>query len=339
MKGARLAYSLACGVAALVAAPPVEAQPPVRPAQPPAPRPTPSTPPSGGVVERDVVDLSPARGARIERLDVDNRLGDVRIEGHDRDAITIVAVKRAPDQETLDRLKVSLIPDPSGPVIISTSLLAGQEARPIPAGSVRIDLVVKAPRSAQVQAQVWKGRIAVTGLENGAELVTDDGDIDVSEVTGSVSTQSGHGRHSFARVFGAIDARTVDGDLDLDVVRGDRIAAVVQAGDIVGRRVRVREMSVLVTRGSIRIEGDALAGGRYQIASYWGDVEVRLGRRAKTALRVRAHSHGGGAVSLPPGLRRRVSADGAITGVIGSSRHFAELDLRTHVGSITVAEF
>jgi hypothetical protein len=321
---ARVAYSLGCGLIALIAAPPVHAQG----AQ-------------GGVVERDVVDLSPARGARIDRLDVNNRLGDVRIEGHDRDAITIIAVKRAPDQETLDRLKVSLIPDPNGQVIISTALLAGQEVRPIPAGSVRIDLIVKTPRAAQVQAQVWKGRIAVTGVENGAELSTDDGDIDVSEVTGSVSTQSGHGRHSFARVFGTIDARTVDGDLDLDVVRGERIVAVVHAGHISGRRVRVREMSILVTRGTIRIHGDAVAGGRYRIASYWGDVEVRLGSGGGKAapVRVRAHSRDG-QVTLPSGLRRRVAeGDGAVTGTLGSGRHFAELDLRTHVGSITVAEF
>ena len=86
------------------------------------------------VVERDVVELSPAKGARIERLEIDNRLGDVRIEGHDRDSISIIAVKRAPDQETVERLKVSLIPDPNGPVSISTALLAGKESRPIAAG-------------------------------------------------------------------------------------------------------------------------------------------------------------------------------------------------------------
>ena len=67
------------------------------------------------VVERDVVELAPARGVSIKSIDVDNRLGDVRIEGHDRDNISILAIKRAPDMETIERLKVSLVPDPNGP--------------------------------------------------------------------------------------------------------------------------------------------------------------------------------------------------------------------------------
>jgi DUF4097 and DUF4098 domain-containing protein YvlB len=176
----------------------------------------------------------------------------------------------------------------------------------------------------------------VTGVENGADLVNDDGDIDVSEVSGSISTQSGHGRHTFARVFGEIDARTVDGDLDLDVVSGDRLAAVVQAGEVVGRRMRVREMSVRVTRGSVHIEGEAVAGGSYRIASTWGNVEVRMG--GKAAMRVGARSRSG-AVKLSSHFQRRVGTGGDITGYLGSGRSPADLDLRTRVGSITVASF
>jgi hypothetical protein len=288
------------------------------------------------VVERDVVELSPAKGARIERLEIDNRLGDVRIEGHDRDSISIIAVKRAPDLETVERLKVSLIPDPNGPVSISTALLAGKESRPIAAGSVRIDLIVMAPRSAAVQARVWKGRIAIKGVDAGAELVAVDGDIDVEQVSGSVSTESNHGRHSFAQVFGAIDAHATEGDLDLDVVRGERLAAVVQKGGVVGKRIRVRDVSIRVTRGNVDLEGEAMAGGHYQIASYWGDVQVRLGR--KVPLRLRAHARSG-LVSLPGRFRRRDGADGVVTGYAGSGRSPADLDLRTRVGSITVAEF
>ena len=289
-----------------------------------------------GVEERDVVELAPAKGQHVGKVAIDNRLGDVRIEGHDRDVITIIAVKRAPDQETLERLKVSLVPDPSGPVSISTSLLAGKEARPIPAGSVRIDLVIMAPRSAPVEARVWKGRIQIKGLDAGAELTAVDGDIDVEQVSGAVSTESSHGHHSFAQVFGAIDAHAIVGDLDLDVVRGDRLAAVVQEGQVVGRKVRVRDISIRVTRGDIDLAGEAMVGGHYQIASYWGNVQVRLGK--KVPMRVRAQARVG-LVTLPRRFRRQ-DADGAIvTGDAGSGRSPADLDLRTRVGVITVADF
>lgn len=288
------------------------------------------------VVERDVVELSPVKGQKVGKLDIDNRLGDVRIEGYDRDTISIIAVKRAPDQETIERLKVSLVPDPTGQVSISTALLAGEEARPIPAGSVRIDLVVMAPRSAAVEARVWKGRIAIKGLDSGAELTAVDGDIDVEQVSGTVSTESTHGRHSFAEVFGAIDAHATQGDLDLDLVRGDRLAAVVHEGHVVGRRVRMRDVSIRVTRGDVDIAGEALAGGHYQIASYWGNVQVRLARKIPVHVRAQARV---GLVTLPARFRRR-DADGAlVTGDAGSGRSPADLDLRTRVGVITVSEF
>jgi len=288
------------------------------------------------VEERDVVELAPAKGQQVGKVAIDNRLGDVRIEGHDRDAIVIIAVKRAPDRETLERLKVSLVPDPSGPVSISTALLAGKEAKPIAAGAVRIDLVIMAPRSAPIEARVWKGRIGIKGVDAGAELTAVDGDIDVEQVSGAVSTESSHGRHSFAQVFGAIDAHATVGDLDLDVVRGDRLAAVVQRGHVVGRKVRVRDISIRVTRGDIDLAGEALAGGRYQIASYWGNVQVRLGK--KVPMRVRAHARVG-LVTLPRRFRRQDAAGAIVTGDAGSGRSPADLDLRTRVGVITVADF
>jgi hypothetical protein len=290
------------------------------------------------LVQRDVVEVSPARGVHIDLVDIDNRLGDVRIEGHDRDSISIMAVKRAPDQETMERLKVSLVPDPSGPVAITTSLKAGQEARPIPAGSVRIDLVVLAPRRARVRAQVWKGRVEVKGVDNGAELATDDGDIDVSQVSGAVSTQSGHGRHTFAQIYGAVNAQAVDGDMDLDLVRGDRLDAIMNEGNLTGRRLRVRDLSVRITRGNVRLEGEAMPGGRYAVASYWGNIEVRFS--GKLPLRVLARARFG-AVNLPARFRLRRNAAGLVTGhAVGvAGRVSAELDLRTRVGMITLAEF
>jgi hypothetical protein len=291
------------------------------------------------MVQRDLVEVSPARGVRIELVDVDNRLGDVRIEGHDRETISILAVKRAPDQETMERLKVSLVPDPDGPVTINTSLKAGQESRPTPAGSIRIDLVIMTPRHARVRAQVWKGRVGVKGVDNGAELVTDEGDIDVTEVSGTVTTQSGHGRHKFAQVYGAVDAQAVDGDMDLDLVRGDRLAAVVHVGDIVGRRIRVRDLSVRIVRGSVRLEGEAVAGGHYSVASYWGNVEVKFS--SKGPMRVRALARAG-QIHLPARFQRRRMEGSFVTGYASGtagSRDPAEIELRTRVGMITLAEF
>ena len=290
-----------------------------------------------GTSERDVVELSPAKGLHIDSLDIDNRLGDVRVEGHDKDSISIMAVKHAPDADTLDRLKVSLVPDPDGPVTIRTSLLAGPEARPVPAGSIRIDLVVLAPRSARVQVQAWKGQVVVKRVDNGAELATDDGDIDVSDVSGKVVTHSAHGALRLAEIYGAIDAHALEGDLDLDVVHGDRLDAVVHAGQVSGRRIRVRNLSVLITRGNADIEVEAVAGGHYQVASYWGDVELRF--RGAAPVRVRARSRAG-EVSLASVFHRQKQARGGmVTAYAPGTGAAADVDVRTRIGTITVAEF
>lgn len=288
------------------------------------------------VIERDVVDMAPPKGSEIERVEIDNRLGDVRVEGHDQDSITIQAVKRARDQETLERLKVSLVPDPNGTISIRTALLAGREAKPIAAGSIRIDLVIRAPRSARIEARTWKGLVAAKGLDNGAELFADRGDIEVSQVSGQVSTESSHGRHRFAEVFGTIDARALEGDLDLDLIRGEHFAARVQRGEIHGRRMRVKNMMVRVMRGDVHLEAEHMLGGSMRVSSYWGNVNVRL--HGRVPARVAAHSRKG-RVALSSTFRQKVADNGTVTGELGTGRSPAELDLRTRVGSITVAEF
>ena len=59
---------------------------------------------------------------------------------------------------------------PQRAIAIVAALLAGKEAKPIPAGAVRIDLVIMTPRSSPVEARVWKGRIGIKGVDAGAEL-------------------------------------------------------------------------------------------------------------------------------------------------------------------------
>jgi hypothetical protein len=334
--------------AALLAPALVAAEPPApgrraAPAQP-APVPPvsgsfalpPSAPAPGAVYERDVVEVDPGPGVRISELSVDNRIGAVRIEGHDRETIVISALKRAPDAEILERLKVTLIPDPNGPVRISTSMAPGPDARPIPGGSVEIDLVIRAPRSALVKAQVWNDRLTVIGMENGAELVANDGEIGVQNASGTIVTHSAAGTQRFVEVVGKVDAQMIHGEVDLAAVRGDRLDASVHEGSIEGRQVRVRQAWVRTIRGNIRFEGHALAGGQYRIASVRGDVDVVL--VATAPISVEAHASAG-TVTLPPGLRRsrqpRSGMEGAVVGFWPGGRgESAAVELRSRLGNI-----
>jgi hypothetical protein len=330
-------------VAPLVLAPALAA------AEPPAPAPTRPTPAQtagpfavapaaarNAVYERDVVEVDPVAGVRITELSVDNRLGAVRIEGHDRETIVISALKRAPDAEILERLKVTLIPDPNGPVRISTSMAAGPDARPIPGGAVEIELVIRAPRSARVKAQVWNDRLTLIGMENGAELVANDGEIGVQNASGTIVTHSAGGTQRFLEVVGKVDAQVIHGEVDLAAVRGDRLDASVHEGNIEGRQVRVRQARVHTIRGNIRFQGHAMAGGQYRIASVRGDIDVML--VATSPLAVEAHASAG-TVTLPPNVRRarepQSGMEGAVVGFWPGGRgERAVVELRSRLGNI-----
>lgn len=282
-----------------------------------------------GVYERDVVDVDPA--APVTLLAVDNRLGDVRIQGHDSPKIVISAYKRALDQETLERLKVTLVPDENGSVRIATSLTTGREARPIPSGSITVDLVVHAPRSARLDAQVWNGQLMVVGMENGAELSSNSGAIGVKNASGSIVTHSASGGQTFQEIFGTVEAQSIGGRMDLEVVRGKRLDASVHDGRIDGREVRVSEMSLRATKGDIRMRAQALAGGNYQIGTFSGHIEVEFAAGAPMKLLARSRR---GSVTLPDVLAAHTDDSGALRAAISGKGKPAMIQLRSRVGNI-----
>lgn len=317
----------------------VLAEPPVAV---PGPGPAPSAAAPAGparrpsVFERDEVEVDPSAGVHVGELVVDNRLGAVRIQGHDRESVVISAVKRAPDTETLERLKVTLIPDPSGAVHISTSIAPGHDARPIPGGSVEIDLVVRAPRSAQVKAQVWNDRLTLIGMENGAELLANDGEIGVENASGTIVTHSAAGTQRFVEVVGKVDAQVIHGDVEMAAVRGDRLDASVHEGRIEGRRMRVRQAWVSTIRGDIHFQGEAVAGGQYRITSLRGDIVVTLMSRAPISVEAFA---GAGTVTLPPRVRQAGQSRGGVDGTVvgywpGGRGETAAVVLRSRLGNI-----
>lgn len=270
----------------------------------------------GFLVERDNVEIAPAKSVHVDGLDVDNRLGDIQIIGRDQPGISLAVIKRAPDDATLDRLKVNLVPDAqAGVVRISTALLIGTEARPIATSQVRIDIKVFVPRMVAIQARAWNGKLAVTGTEQGATLLAHDGDIVVSNVKGPVTTTSMRGRQHLSDVRGVVSADDTFGDLALDEISGEALAARVHRGTVTATRVRSRAVSISTTFGDIEFRGELLAGGRYELRSYQGNVNVH----GVGSARVDAFSRGG---QIHPEMELRdmlQSELGRMTGSFGAS--------------------
>ena len=241
-----------------------------------------------GVYERDAVDVEAPAGTSIARVRVDNRLGDVSVRGHDGSGIAIQSFKRAADQATLERLVVSLIPGVHGGVEIRTSLKAGPESRPIAAGSIAVDLVILVPHSAAVDAQLWKGNLRVSGLDNGARLLVDHGRIEVRQVSGAVDSDLRWGEQEFADVFGDLAASGVDGALHLDTIEGDRLSASMVRGTISGQGLRVKQMVVRSVWGDVELVAEPVPGGQYQVTSRKGSVRFRFHGSTPVAMEVSA---------------------------------------------------
>jgi len=288
---------------------------------------------TGGAVERSVIDLAPSAGQTFTRLAIDNSLGDVRVEGHDGPDLVIVAVKRAPDSETLERVKVSVVPDPRGPVSLRTRLLAGPEARPVAAGSVRVDLLIRAPRTSVVEARTWNGGVEVEDVDNGAEVAANEGDIKVTKVLGAVSTTSAQGRHVLADVVGEVSATSLYGDVKLDWIRGQRLSAVVHRGKLIATRIESREIDLRALRGDVRLELNPALVQKVDVRALRGDVRIDSRRGP---LRVVAES-GRGAVRMPASYHPARRADGRWVGLGPGTGVAASVSIRTSFGDVVFA--
>ncbi len=291
--------------------------------------------PAKGLVEHSRLEVAPG-GRAIKQLTIENPLGDIKIEGYDGQSILIETRKTAPDEDALDRLRVSLIPNPDGTVRILTTADGGKEVRPLSRGAVRIDLIIRAPRDARIDAAVSAGSLEVINMDAGGELDTASGPISVRNVAGGVSTHSVSGNTSLTQVFGSVDAQTLSSDLDLDTIGGDRLIASANQGKIAGRRVRSRDVELTTTDGRITLEAEASLRGHMVVASLRGDIDVKLRRHGVVMVRAR-----GAKLNLGSAMASAKSAkDGWVEGQLGGFKPSAQasiVELRSRYGLVTFA--
>jgi len=285
-----------------------------------------------GVEEHDIVEVKPGKKP-IEALAVDNQLGDVTIIGHDGKGLIIYAYKHGPDDAALDQLRVSLIPDPDGPVKITTSLDRAAEKTTLPAGEVRIDLVIRAPRDARIDARVGRGKLSVRDMDAGGELDTGAGTISVENVSGSVYARSVDGNQRFEDMFGDLDVGTLTADLAFDTVRGDELIASVHDGEIDARRVKSKRIELRATKGKIHLESELVLNGSLVIESRHGDVDVSVKSPGGIKLKARA-----GATLNLMGAETTSNADAEwVKARYGKAKRAAAVELRSRYGDVRFA--
>ena len=285
---------------------------------------------SPGASERARLSIEPA-GHAFTHLSIENPLGDVHVEGYDGTAIQIESHKFAPDDESLDRLHISLVPNPDGTVSIRTTADTGKELRRVARRAVRIDLSIRAPRGARIEAAASSGALEVVNMDAGSDLDTASGPISVRNVQGEVLTHSVTGMTRLVQIFGSVDAQTLASDLDLDTIGGERLIASVHRGRIDGRRVRARDVELTTTEGRIMLEAEAALRGRLVVSSFNGDIDVQLHRHGAVMVRAR-----GTKVEL--GAPTRAQPNGWLEAIYGPVASDAALvEIRSPQGNIRFA--
>jgi len=282
------------------------------------------------VIEKSRVEVQPAASA-FKQLSIENPLGDVRVEGHDGTSILIETHKRAPDEETLDRLRVSLVPNTDGTVRIATTADKA-EGHSVGRGAVAIDLVIRAPRNARVDAIVGSGKLDVLNMDGGGELESASGQITVRNVQGELFTHSVSGRMSLTQVFGSLDASTVSSDVEIDSLQGQKLIASANQGKIAGRRVRASEIELTTTHGAIMLEAEASVKGRIYVSSLRGDVDVKLRRAGALIVRGRGSKIDLGAAAQTLGGWAQVAYGQVVQG-----QDPAIVELRSQQGTVRFA--
>lgn len=285
-----------------------------------------------GVEEHDVVEVQPGKKP-IEAITVDNQLGDVQIIGHDGKGLIIYAYKHGPDDAALDQLRVSLIPDPDGPVKITTSLDRAAERTTLPSDEVRIDLVIRAPRDARIDARVGRGALIVRDMDAGGELDAGAGEISVENVSGSVYARSVDGNQRFEDMFGDLDVGALTADLAFDTVRGDELVASVHSGAIDAVRVKSKRVELRATKGTIHLESELALGGSLIVANRHGDVDVSVKSPGSIKLKARA-----GATLNLLGAETTSNADTEwVKARYGKGKRAAAVELRSRYGDVRFA--
>jgi hypothetical protein len=243
--------------------------------------------PQGGANERARLEIAPA-GKPITHLVIDNPLGNVAVVGYDGTAIQVEAQKHAPDEDTLDRLRVSLVPGADGTVRITSAADGGREVKSVARSAVRVDLVIHAPHGAHVEAAASAGKLDISNLDAGGDLDTASGPISVCNVSGEVYTHSLTGVTRLQGVFGSVDAQSISADVELEAINGERLVATVDKGSIAGRKVHSKNIELTTTDGKIQLEAELALHGVINVASLAGDVDVHLHRHGALVVRARA---------------------------------------------------
>jgi DUF4097 and DUF4098 domain-containing protein YvlB len=147
-----------------------------------------------------------------------------------------------------------------------------------------VEIEVWVPRGVRVEARTNSGDITIHGTRGDVDAQTSSGDISIVDVR-EVTATSLSGDADIRQTTGAVTATTNNGDLSVSNVHGN-IDATAISGDVSITRAVSKIVHGASTSGSVAYSGTVEAGGRYDLTTHSGDVELTLPRDASAQVDV-----------------------------------------------------
>lgn len=144
---------------------------------------------------------------------------------------------------------------------------------------------VSVPLGVRVSAQTMSGDISIRGTRGAVDVHTQNGDIDLDDVTTRLEASSLSGDVTARNINGDVTIKSTNGEVLLSDVHGAVDVSSV-SGDIDLRGITAKTVRAKTTSGDVRFGGAIDPGGRYDLVSHSGDIGLRIPRDASAQLTV-----------------------------------------------------
>jgi DUF4097 and DUF4098 domain-containing protein YvlB len=150
-----------------------------------------------------------------------NRRGNVDIRGSDQKEIgaviqkTVWAENEAAARRIADRLKFQLAEN-GGQYELASNL----DSLPHSGRTLRLDMVIRVPRSTMAEVTVDEGDVNISGLKGNQALTTRRGDLHASDLAGVLQIHKSRGTTSVQKVNGSVEIEGRGGDITVQKVTG-----------------------------------------------------------------------------------------------------------------------
>ena len=243
--------------------------------------------------------------------------GSIEVRGWDRNEVVVEVEKAGPDQQAVERIQVKAAQNGNAITIDvpKPSPLETTGLRRTPSAN----LVVSVPLKSSVVARSGDGSIEIRRLEGKLDLDTEDGSVQVEDISGSVIVRTGDGQVQGRKVTGQAEIHTGDGSVGLD-------------GVLTGVSIETRDGSI-----DVKARPGSRADSDWDVTTGDGDVRLEVPKGFSADVDART---GDGRVRIdsitdaPTGTQSEDDERVSVTGRLGGGGR--ALRMRTSSGSITV---